>query len=250
MMVATFLFFIARTTYDLQVVTSALLAIVVTAALGLVCFKLFFDRIKEHPTTVMIIAVALAMLFQEILLMIFAGTHRGVQSYIDGYITIFDTRVTNDRVLAIGFSAFVLVGLWFLLNKTRLGNAIRVVADDREIANLMGINVSYIYMVVMVISVSLTAIAGVVMAPILMINPVMWLPPLIVVLAAVVLGGLGSLGGSVIGAFILGFAETVVAFVVPGGSFLRNAVALAVMLVVLMVRPEGLFGVRFEEERL
>lgn len=182
--------------------------------------------------------------------MIFAGTHRGVQSYIDGYITIFDTRVTNDRVLAIGFSAFVLVGLWFLLNKTRLGNAIRVVADDREIANLMGINVSYIYMVVMVISVSLTAIAGVVMAPILMINPVMWLPPLIVVLAAVVLGGLGSLGGSVIGAFILGFAETVVAFVVPGGSFLRNAVALAVMLVVLMVRPEGLFGVRFEEERL
>jgi len=250
MMVATFLVFIALTVYDLQVVATGLLAVILTAALGLICFKLFFDRIKEHPTTVMIIAVALAMLFQEILLMIFTGTHHGVPSYIEGYITIFDTRVTNDRVLAIGFSAVVLIGLWFLLNKTRLGNAIRVVAEDREVANLMGINVSYIFMVVMVISVSLAAIAGVVMAPILMINPVMWLPPLIVVLAAVVLGGLGSLGGSVIGAFILGFAETVVVFLVPSGSFLRSAVALAVMLVVLMVRPEGLFGVMFEEERL
>ena len=69
-------------------------------------------------------------------------------------------------------------------------------------------------------------------------------------LAAVVLGGLESIKGSVIAAFILGFAETAVIYLVPGGGFLRGAVSLSVMVVVLMVRPEGLFGVLFEEERL
>jgi branched-chain amino acid transport system permease protein len=70
------------------------------------------------------------------------------------------------------------------------------------------------------------------------------------VLSAVVLGGLGSIKGSAIAAFILGYAETLVVFLVPDGSFLRGAVSLTAMVLVLLVRPEGLFGVAFEEERL
>jgi len=93
-------------------------------------------------------------------------------------------------------------------------------------------------------------VAGAVVAPLYMVQPYMWMHPLIMVLAAVVLGGLGSAKGSVIAALILGFAETLVIFLVPGGSFLRGAISLCVMVVVLMLRPEGLFGVVFEEERL
>ena len=70
------------------------------------------------------------------------------------------------------------------------------------------------------------------------------------ILAVVVLGGVGSIKGSVIAAFILGFSETAVVFLVPGGAFLRGAVSLSIMVIVLMLRPEGLFGVVFEEERL
>ena len=73
---------------------------------------------------------------------------------------------------------------------------------------------------------------------------------IIIVLAVVVLGGLESLKGSIIAAFILGFAETTVTFLVPGGSFLRGAVSLSIMVIVLMVKPEGIFGIVFEEERL
>ena len=82
------------------------------------------------------------------------------------------------------------------------------------------------------------------------VHPLMWLQPLVIVLSAVVLGGLGSIKGSVLAAFILGFAETIVVFLVPGGSFLRGAVSLSVMVVILLARPEGLFGIVFEEERL
>jgi branched-chain amino acid transport system permease protein len=143
-----------------------------------------------------------------------------------------------------------LLFLWAILDFTRIGNAILSVAQDREVANLMGIDVSRISMITMVISGALACVAGAAVAPIFMINPLMWRDPLVLVLAAVVLGGMGSLKGCVIAAFILGFAETAVVFLIPNGGFLKGAVSLTVMVLVLIFKPEGLYGVMFEEERL
>jgi branched-chain amino acid transport system permease protein len=97
--------------------------------------------------------------------------------------------------------------------------------------------------------VALAAIAGVVVAPVFVVDPFMWLTPLVTMLAIVVLGGLGSLKGSLIGALIIGYVEAITVFVLPQGAFLKGAVALSIMVAVLLVRPEGLFGVVFEEER-
>ena len=77
----------------------------------------------------------------------------------------------------------------------------------------------------------------------------MWLAPLVTVLAIVVLGGLGSLRGSIIGAMVIGYVEAITVFALPAGAYLKGAMALSIMVVVLLVRPEGLFGVAFEEER-
>ena len=249
-MLAAYSMLLVRSYLGGSIILSSLVSIAFISIIGVICFKLFFDRIKVHETTVMIIAIALAMLFQEILLLIFGGGYRGVPPYIDGFISLLGTRVANQRLLAIAIAAMALAGLWLLLSRTKLGNAIRAVAEDQEIANLMGINVSHIFIIVMGISVGLAAIGGVVMAPIDMINPLMWMPPLTIVLASVVLGGLGSIWGAVLGAVILGYTETLVVFLVPGGSFLKGAVSLTIMVIVLLVRPEGLFGVAFEEERL
>lgn len=113
----------------------------------------------------------------------------------------------------------------------------------------MGINVTRIEMITMAISVGLAAIAGALVAPLLVLTPGMWAQPLIMVLAVVVLGGLGSIQGSLIGALILGFAENLVGFLAPSGAFLKTSVALTIMLIVILIRPEGIFGVKFEEER-
>jgi branched-chain amino acid transport system permease protein len=78
----------------------------------------------------------------------------------------------------------------------------------------------------------------------------MWISPLLVILASIVLGGLGSLRGSIVAAFLLAYVETAVVFLIPLGSFLKEAVLLAVMAAVLLAKPEGLFGLVFEEERL
>jgi len=77
----------------------------------------------------------------------------------------------------------------------------------------------------------------------------MWMNPLVMMMAVVVLGGLGSIKGSFVGAYILGFAVTLVVFLIPMGAYLKDSVALSIMILVLVIRPEGLFGVAFEEER-
>jgi branched-chain amino acid transport system permease protein len=143
----------------------------------------------------------------------------------------------------------VLLAVWVLLFKSNLGIAIRAVAQDREAANLMGIPEGRIATVTMAISVSLAAVAAAMVAPLGVIEPLMWLHPLIVVMAAVILGGLGSIKGSIIGAFILAFVEVTLVFLIPGASFLRGAVSMAAMLTVLLFRPEGLYGVFMEGER-
>ena len=249
-MVSAYLIFVGTSMLHLPLFPSILLAVVVTVILGILCFYLFFDRIKEHEFAVMIIAVAIASLFQEILLLIFGGTIRAIPHIAEGFLDIGGTNVSYQHIFAFFLSMLILIILWVMLSKTKLGNAIRAVAQDSEIANLMGINVRRIYVIVMAISVGLAAVSAAVMGPIYMISPLMWGQPLVIVLAAVILGGAGSIGGAVVASFILGYAESIVVFMIPGGAFLGGAASMVVMVLVLLIRPEGLFGVIFEEERL
>ncbi|HET57438.1 MAG TPA: branched-chain amino acid ABC transporter permease [Deltaproteobacteria bacterium] len=249
-MLTAFLVFACTSLGGLSLPVALFIAIVATTILGMLCFRFLFDRIKHHETAVMIISVAVALLLQEILLLIFGGHYRGVPPFARGFLEVFGIRLAYQQLIAIAATGVILVGLWILLEKTRLGNSIRAVAQDREIANLMGINVSRIFLIVMGISVALAGLAGAVVAPLYVVGPTMWMQPLTIVLAAVVLGGLGSVGGCVLGALILGFVETIVVFTIPAGAFLQGTFSLGIMVLVLMVRPEGLFGVVFEEERL
>ena len=249
-LITGFLVFIGINLFKINFSIVYILAVIGTGILGILCYKLCFDRVKTHELTVMIISLALALMFQEIFILMFKVQLRRIPPFIPGFVEIAGVRVLYQHLFAVGTILLILIVTWILLSKTRLGNAIRAVSQDNEAANLVGINVSRINMIAMVLSAVLAGVGGLVIAPILMVHPLMWINPLVIVLSAVVLGGLGSLRGSVIAAYILGFAETFVTFLVPGGSFLRGAISLAVMVAVLLIRPEGLFGVVFEEERL
>ena len=249
-MIAGFLIFIAVKVFNLSLLPSAVLAVLITGVLGIMSYKLCFDRIKEHQTAVLIVSVGLVMLFQEVLLLIFGGDYKGIPPIMVGFVNVADVKVTDQSFLVIIVSIITLVGLWVMLSKTNLGISIRAVAEDMEVANLMGINVGRICTIIVGISAVLAGIAGVVTAPIFMVHPLMWLHPLIIVLAAVILGGLGSVKGSLIASIIMGYAETSVIYLVPKGAYLGGAVSLSVMVIILLIRPEGLFGVVFEEERL
>ena len=228
---------------------SMLAAIIPVTLIGLISYRLFIDPIREHEAAVLIATIALAMAMQEVMLIIFSGDFLGVPSLIEGYRTIFGVKIAHQQLLTFAAALLVLAAVWALLLKTRLGLAIRSTAQDREVANLMGMNESRVAMITMGISVGLAAFTGAVIAPLTIVNPFMWMHPLIMMMAVVVLGGLGSIKGSFVGAYILGFAEALVVFLIPMGAYLKGSVALSIMILVLLIRPEGLFGISFEEER-
>lgn len=234
---------------EFPLVVAIPLSIVSVVALSLVCYKLVIEPVRQHESAVLIATIALALIFQESLLVSFGGSFLGIPAAVDGFASILGVRVSNQRLIILAAVAATLAATWFLLYRTRLGLAIRASANDQEIANLMGMNVNRVAMLTVGISVALAAIAGVVVAPVFVVDPLMWLSPLVTMLAIVVLGGLGSLKGSLIGAFIIGYVEAITVFTVPSGAYLKGAVALSIMVVVLLIRPEGLFGVVFEEER-
>jgi branched-chain amino acid transport system permease protein len=248
-MVAAYCIFILTGKFGLNPIAGMMIAVVVVTVLGLLAYKFLIDPIREHEAAVLIATIALAMIFQEAVMLIFTGDYRTVSALIEGYFVVTGVKVFYQQVLTFGVVLLILGLLWVLLMKTKLGLAIRSTAEDREVANLMGMNDSRLAMITMGISVALAGFTGAVLAPLTVLNPYMWMEPLIMMMAVVVLGGLGSIKGSFVAAYILGFTEALVVFLIPKGAFLKGSVALSIMILVLLLRPEGLFGIYFEEER-
>ncbi len=238
------------TTYRLgfNPLSAMITGIVFVSILGLIVYKIFIAPIREHEQAVLIGTIALAIALQEIMMLIFTGDYLSVPALIKGYATILGVKVFYQQLITFA-SVLVVLGLMRLfLMHTKLGLAIRATAQDREVANLMGMNESRVAMMAVVISVGLAGATGAIIVPLTTVEPFMWSHPLIMMMAVVVLGGMGSIKGSFYAAFILGFAEAMVVFLIPSGAFLKGAVALSIMILVLVVRPTGLFGVQFEEE--
>ena len=248
-MLAAYLIYSLTSAAGLSLYLSIVLAIVIVTILGTVSYRLLIVRVRQHEATTLIVTIAMAVIIQEAILKGFGGQPQGVPKLISGSREIFGVSVLNQQLLTLGVVILLLVATWAFLMKTKSGVAIRSTAQDREIANLMGIDVPRIEMLTMAISVGLAAIAGALVAPLVVLTPGMWAHPLVMILAVVVLGGLGSLKGSLIGALVIGFTENLVVFLAPSGAYLKTSVALAIMLIVILIKPEGLFGVVFEEER-
>jgi len=249
-MLAAYAVYVLVMIYHWPILASMGVLLIGISALAILIYLLFLDRIREHEGAVLLVTVALAVAFQEILLLAFESTYRAVDPFMRGTAELLGVIVPKQELLIFGVTVLCLLATLLFLHKTRLGLSLRVTAQDRETANLMGINVKWVCLVSVVMAVALAAVAGAVVSPTLTVEPYMWSHPLVMMFAAVILGGLGSLKGSFIGAFILGYTEVLVVFLFPAGSFVKGSVAMLIMVVILLVRPEGLFGVVFEEERL
>ena len=227
-----------------------LITVPAVTALGILAYRYLINTIREHHADVLLMTIALAMVFQELMEWIFSSLYWAVPALIPGFTEIPGVRVLNQHLLTLGIVAVIIVVVWLILAKTKLGIALRATAQDAEVANLMGISVPRTLMITMGIATALAAIAAVAVAPIWTIHPSMWTPPLVMVMVIVVLGGLGSIKGAIIGAFIIALVEVLVSTLMPSYAYLKVVFAILAMVIVLSVRPGGLFGVIFEEERL
>jgi branched-chain amino acid transport system permease protein len=147
----------------------------------------------------------------------------------------------NYRAWVIAVSVTVCLATWFMIEKTKLGSYLRAATENRELVQAFGVNVPRMVTLTYGFGVALAAFAGVMAAPIYSVSPLMGADLIIVVFAVVVIGGMGSIMGSIVTGFILGLLEGLTKVFYPEAS---NTVIFIVMAIVLMIKPAGLFGTR------
>jgi branched-chain amino acid transport system permease protein len=181
-MVAAYCIFSLTGKFGLNPVAGMMIAVMIVTVFGLLAYKFLIDPIREHEAAVLIATIALAMIFQEAVMLIYTGDYRTVSALIEGYFIVTGVKVFYQQLLTFGVVLALLAVLWFLLMKTKLGLAIRSTAEDREVANLMGMYYSRLAMITMGISVALAGFTGAVIAPLAVLSPFMWMEPLIMMM--------------------------------------------------------------------
>jgi branched-chain amino acid transport system permease protein len=241
---------------ELGLVPAIIISIVAVSLIGMLLYRFVIDRVREHPGAVLLVTIALAIFIEQALTMRFLNRSASVNFFISGYTEIAGVSVLNQYLLILGVTVVLIVAVYLFLSKTKMGIAVRAVANDTEVANLMGMSPSRILMITMTIATALAAVAGVMIAPDgLFTSPVTWANTLLTVMVIVVIGGLGSIKGSIVGAVVVALVEALCVYdplklFGYGASYLINSFVLLAMVIVLIARPAGLFGKVFEEEKL
>ncbi|MEM3550125.1 MAG: branched-chain amino acid ABC transporter permease [Candidatus Bathyarchaeia archaeon] len=228
----------------LSVFFSLVLATLLCLFPYLLCLK---NKIRENILSQLILTIGVAMFVQGVIHFIYGTFSLGMPSFIPGFIEILGVRILNQHLIII-VSAIILYSiLAIFLKKTKLGIAVRATAQDAEVAALCGMNIKKIYFVSGAIGIFLAVFAGVFSAPLQSLTPWMWAPALPIVMAAAVLGGLGSIKGSILASLIFGFVFTGVSLVYPELGHLKEAIAFVAVVLIFLIRPGGLFGVQIHE---
>lgn len=239
-MVASYMIYTMVSGLGLPAVLAWVLAVAITCGFGIALYGIFIYPLRETLGRVLIVTAGIAIFLQEVAVLIFSTEPRYVPTVLPGGLLILGVRVTYQQLLTLVVAAALVAALHGILVRTRLGRELRAVAQDTEMAALMGIPVERAYLTAMGLSAGLAGAAGALVAPFLTVNPEMGWSPLLVAFTVVVLGGLGSLGGTIVAAFIVAYAEMLTAFLIS--PQLRDAATFAIMILTLVFRPHGLFG--------
>ncbi len=223
------------------IILGILIVLISITIIGAVSYLLFIKPLMDSPIGVLMVTFAIAYFFQALILLIVQVSHPLLMdALIPGSITIFDVSFGAQNILIIILSLSIVIGVTIFISKTKLGKSIRAVAQDREAAMLMGINADRILMYVVMISAFLAGVAAIFNVPKEYISPYVGWGILVESFAVVVLGGLGSLPGSIAGSFILGYATSICNYLIdPSFAALIPGI---VIVITLVLRPQGLFG--------
>lgn len=245
LMAAAYTAFAAKVYLGWNIYLCAALAVGFSAVLALAFYGGIVRYIQRSTIVTMIITLALALVLEQLVRILFGSTPRLlVPPLIAGNTLIFGVKLGNTQILAFVVSWLVIGLLWFFVRWTRLGRAILATAQDRVGAALVGIEPEQVYIITWAISGALAGVAGVFFASSLAMLPVMWRDPLVIAFAIVILGGLGNIQGSLIAAYLVGFLETSTVYLLSPSW--RGLPSLILLVLILILRPRGLFGRELE----
>ena len=189
----------------------------------------------------MLISFGLSVFLMNLSILLFKADPRSLESgFAHVNIRFFGLQITLERLLAI-IAAIVLVSLLYLfIQRTKIGTAMRAVAEDREAAQAVGVNIARIYLLTFAIGCALAASAGSIAGAIFFVSPIMGWTPAIKSFVVVILGGFGNITGAILASLILGIVESF------GGGYIsyayKDAYAFVILLLAFLLKPEGLLG--------
>jgi len=239
-MIGAYFGFYLVVSYSVNYWLALLLATAALGIIGLIVEKLIFRPMRNAPEVNMFVAaLGLLMVLEGAALYLFGPRSKYiVTSFSREVITAGGLAFPVQRLIVIGGTIIVMIGLWLFTKKTTLGTALEATAQNREGAMLCGIKVSRITAMAFAIGTALAGVAGVLIAPSLQVNPHMGLGPLLIAFAAVIFGGLGSVPGAVLGGFVLALVESLASgYISAKYSWVFIFV---ILIMVMMFRPTGL----------
>ncbi|MBV8835141.1 MAG: branched-chain amino acid ABC transporter permease [Alphaproteobacteria bacterium] len=220
---------------------AAVVAALAVAALSAVMERFLLRRLAGQQLAQVLVTLGVSLMVADLCLMIWGGDPISVANPagLGGFVRIGAAALPLYRMAVIAIAAVFAVGLWLMLERTRLGAMIRAGVDDPDMARVVGIRVSRLFTIVFALGAGLAAFAGMIGGPILSVYPGLDQDMLPLALVVVILGGTGSLLGSFVGSIIIGFIYNFGQALLPELAYF---VLFLPMVLVLVLRPQGLFG--------
>jgi branched-chain amino acid transport system permease protein len=242
LMVGAYVSYSVCTAFGVNAYVAVFVSMGVIALVGLAVERLAFRRILgSDKLNEIFVSLGLILIFDNTAALVWGDkSKRIISPFEDMSLQLGEASIRFDWLIALAFVVVILVGLLFLVKKTKIGMAMRATSQKSQASMLMGINIEHIYIFTFMLGAALAGAAGSLYGIIFPFNPSIGALPTIKAFAIIIMGGLGSIPGAIIGGLLYGIAEqSAVAFF---GSTWRNAVAFSLLIIVLILRPKGIFG--------
>jgi branched-chain amino acid transport system permease protein len=224
----------------INIILSFAISAVSLALVGMMIERLLLRRFRSAIEPSVIVAIGLILLLQTVGVIAFGSSEKNIPRLIPGILMAWGIRISWDRVLAVFVGVGLVCTLYLFIRGTKIGQAMVAISQDREAAALQGINVNRISSITMAIGSALAAVAGGLMGSIFTVEPFMGSFAISKGLAVIILGGLGSIPGAVVGGLTLGLIDGVVPLYYS--TTIAHIVGFASIIVILIIRPKGLMG--------
>jgi len=241
-MLSAMLLYILCVEVGLNYFLSGAIAIAAGAGLGVAMERFLFRRLLGQFLPSLVMSLGLLLAIEGGVWLRFGIISKAISSPFRGMVRFWGASVSYERLVVIGGGLLLIAALFIFIRHTKAGKAIRAVEQDREAAVLYGIEITKICRLVFIVSFGLSAAAAFLVSPMLVIDPGIGHTPLLKGLVIIVLGGMGSVTGTLAGGFIIGFIESV------AGSLFDPTIAsifsFVLLIVILLIRPSGLLPYR------
>ncbi|MBG9984570.1 branched-chain amino acid ABC transporter permease [Aerococcaceae bacterium DSM 111022] len=242
-MMGAFIGFYLITVLEMNLVLAMIITMVTTAILGVIIERIAYKPLRNASRVAgLITAIGVSYFLQNIMIYFLGPEVRAFPSPLETQIfRVFGLVINSKQILVVAVTIIMMILLHLIVNKSKMGKAMRAVAVDSEAAQLMGIDVDRVISFTFALGSSLAGMAGILVGIYYnSIQPTMGVTMGLKAFIAAVIGGVGSIPGAMVGGYLIGVLETIVT--VMGGSMYKDAVVYGLLIVILLVLPSGLFG--------